>query len=218
MRSARRARSELCLQPLSRELLDGLPAFDLEREGGEDDGLEATSEPVTAVEADVCLLPWFEDERPLSGLLGLFDWRRSGTLSTLARDGVATGRWDESVLLPAGPTLPASRLVLLGCGRRERFDEAAAEEIGRRAVRVAAGLRPQSVVLALPTAVADRDVIESLFLGVLQQLDARGNDPAEVMTTPAHRWWVVVEERYIARLRRLFDGPLRAAVESSSSS
>ena len=80
-------------------------------------------------------------------------------------------------------------------------------------------LRPQSVVIGLPTACAERDVLESLFLGLLRGIeDSAAEEPEAVLTTPTHPWWVVVDERHVARLRRLLDGPLRAAVETTSSS
>ncbi len=202
-RSLARNRAQIRLEALGRDILDGLP---------DADGAQR-------VHADVGIIPWFDDERPFQGLLGLLDWRRDGSLSSLARDGVALGTWKELVLLPAGPGLPVERIVLLGCGDRERFDAEAAASIGARAARVAIELRPRSVVIGMPTGCAERDVLESLFLGLLRGIeDSAEDEPEAVLTTPTHPWWIVVEERHIARLRRLLDGPLRAAAQTTSSS
>ncbi len=204
-RRARR-RVQLHLQPLEREVLEGVRADD-----GADDGAR--------LRADVAILPWFEDERPFQGLLGLLDWRRDGSLSALAREGVARGTLGEAVLLPARPGLPVERLVLLGCGPRTTFDADTALACGTRAAQISLGLRPASVVVAMPTGCAERELLESLFRGLLHGIDAAAeDDPEAVMTTQAHPWWVVVEERHLARLRRVLDGPLRAAAETSSSS
>ncbi len=202
-RSLARNRVQLRLEALERDVLDGLP-----------DG-----EGPQRVRGDVAIIPWFTDERPFQGLLGLLDWRRDGSLSALARDGIAHGTWKESLLLPAGPGLPVERIVLLGCGDRDRFDAEAAASIGAQAASVAIDLRPRSVVIGMPTGCAERDVLESLFLGLVGGIeDTAQDEPEAVLTTPTHPWWVVVEERHIARLRRLLDGPLRAATQTTSSS
>ncbi len=199
-----RSRARLRLEPLERGVLEGLPEDD-------PDG--------PRVRGDVGIIPWFSDERPFQGLLGLLDWRRDGSISTLARDGIAAGTWGETVLLPAGSGLPVERLVLVGCGERSAFDAEAAATVGGRAAEVAVGLRPASVVIGLPPGCSERDVVEALFLGLLRGIeDAADDEPEAMLTTPTHPWWVVVEERHIARLRRLLDGPLRAAVETTSSS
>ncbi len=200
----RRARVEIEVEALERNVLDGV-------RGSDDPN-------APRVRADVGVVPWFEDERPFRGLLGLLDWRSDGALSALARDGFCRGSRGESVLLPGGSGLPVERLVLVGGGCGQALDESGALELGERAVRVAAGLRPTSVLLAMPSA-GDRDRVESVFLGALRGLETMApTDPVEVMTTPPHRWWMLAEDRHVARLRRLLDGPLRAAAESSSSS
>ena len=201
-RTLGRDRVRLRLEPLQRELLDGFVDED---------------EPARA--ADVCVVPWFSDERPFQGLLGLLDWRRDGSLSALVRGGFATGRRGECVLLPAGEGMPAGRLVLLGCGERASFDADVAASLGAQAARAAIGLRPGSVVVGMPTGCSERDVLESLFAGLLRGIeDAADDEPEALLTTPSHPWWVAVEERHLARLRRVLDGPLRAAVETTSSS
>ncbi len=203
--SRARARAGIRLEALSRDVLDGVPQGDAE---------ESAREPV-----DLCVLPWFSDERPLQGVLGLLDWRGDGVLSDLARSGYASGVCGESVLVPARAGMPAQRLLLIGCGPRAAFDEDLAEQTGAAVAHASLGLRPASVLLAMPPVAGDRDVLESLFSGVLRGLEDKSRTaPASFMTTPPHRWCVVVEERHLARLRRQLDGPLRAALETSSSS
>jgi len=200
-------------------VLDGLPAGDQAEHAEGEPAVAKDETPTTRVRGDVGIVPWFEDERPFQGLLGLLDWRRDGSLSRLAREGIARGTHGESILLPAGPGLPVERLVLLGCGPRNRFDAETASAIGARAAAVAMDLRPHSVVIGMPTGCSERDVLESLFLGLLRGIeDSAADEPEAVLTTPTHPWWVVVDERHVARLRRLLDGPLRAAVETTSSS
>ena len=74
------------------------------------------------------------DERPLTGLAGLADWRLSGRLSRLLRNGSITGGVGEAVLTPPGARLGFRKLFVFGLGPSGQ-DEAAL------AARLADGLR-----------------------------------------------------------------------------
>jgi hypothetical protein len=77
---------------------------------------------------DALVLPFFSDERPLRGAAGLCDWRLCGRLSRLLASGRVQGQWGETTLYPPGRRLPFSRLVLVGLGPADKFDERAASE------------------------------------------------------------------------------------------
>jgi hypothetical protein len=89
---------------------------------------------------DTLVLPFFADERPLRGAAGLCDWRLCGRLSRLLQTARVAGKWGEATLYP--PTvapggarrLPFQRLLLVGLGAAERFDEKAAHEASRAIV------------------------------------------------------------------------------------
>lgn len=143
---------DLIVEPLRRALLDGV-----------DDG--------TGLRAvDLAVLPYFEDERPLQGLAGLVDWRTSGRISALIREGFCTGRAGETVLMPGRPTLPMRRLVLLGLGPSAPFDRAAAEATGQRLVELVEQLQAREAMIAMPGRVADRTVVEAVFDGLTRAL------------------------------------------------
>ena len=84
---------------------------------------------------DTLVLPFFADERPLRGAAGLCDWRLCGRLSRLLQTARVGGKWGETTLYPplvAGAArLPFARLLLIGLGAADRFDEKAAHEAGR---------------------------------------------------------------------------------------
>jgi hypothetical protein len=84
---------------------------------------------------DTLVLPFFADERPLRGAAGLCDWRLCGRLSRLLQSSRVAGKLGESTLYPpaAGGArrLPFSRLLLVGLGAADRFDEKAAHEASR---------------------------------------------------------------------------------------
>lgn len=77
-------------------------------------------------------LTFFADERPLRGAAGLADWRLCGRLSRLLRAERLGGAEGEALMLPPGRRLPFPRLLLLGLGPSERFDERAYRDHVRR--------------------------------------------------------------------------------------
>jgi hypothetical protein len=80
---------------------------------------------------DTLVLPFFVDERPLRGAAGLCDWRLCGRLSRLLQSSRVAGKWGESTMYPPGKRLPWARLLLIGLGAADRFDEKAAREASR---------------------------------------------------------------------------------------
>jgi hypothetical protein len=99
---------------------------------------------------EAVVLPFFEDERPLRGAPGLFDWRLCGRLSELLLSGRVTGKRDEVTLIPSRPLLPFDKLLLVGCGMREHFERDVFVSVIERVFSVADGIRLRNLVLALP--------------------------------------------------------------------
>jgi hypothetical protein len=97
-----------------------MPVSFLANDLGKWDQLEAAPETL--------VLPFFSDERPLRGAAGLCDWRLCGKLSQLLLSGRVGGALGETTLYPPGRRLPFGRLLLVGLGAAERFDEAAARQ------------------------------------------------------------------------------------------
>jgi hypothetical protein len=220
---------ELRVEPLSREIVDGVLAFG----AGAPDG-----------RVDLALVAYFEDERPLRGLAAFLDWRAGGKLSRLLRSGWCTGSAGEAVLLPGARGLPSERIVLLGLGPLARFGPSQARAAAASAVEVVRKLLPRDVLFAMPGLAEDRQVVEGVFAGIVLALggtprvpsddeddaseDGEGDPPADdadpdlarasdpedstrvgEARTPC-RWWVVAEPRHVGRLRRVLEGPPRA--------
>lgn len=68
-------------------------------------------------------LPFFSDERPLRGPLGLIDWRLCGFVSRLLVSGKIAGNLLETVLVPARPKLSVDKLFLFGLGAADQLTE-----------------------------------------------------------------------------------------------
>ncbi len=207
--------TKVLVEALQRSVLEGVHEFE-----GEPD----------RIRVDLGLIPVFADERPLQGLAGLFDWRRSGRISSLVRAGFCTGAAGERVLMPGCAGLPVDRVVLVGLGLRSEFDGEAAQRVARDLVAIAAGLAARRILVALPPH-AERRPAELLFAALTESIEQADRDraPADpepvdlepvdlepVETEPApsaqppRQWWVVAEERVVARLRRVLSGPPRA--------
>lgn len=153
---------ELRIEELDRTLLDGVTG-----DGGR------------RVRADVGLIPVFLDERPLLGLAGLIDWRISGRLSQLVRAGMCSGRSDDALLMPGQLGLPADRLILVGVGLREDFDESRAIATAERLVEMAFDLRARDVLIAVPALSEERDGLEALCVGIDRELARRWRELEE---------------------------------------
>src|SRR3989440_12772637 len=82
-----------------------------------------TLEAVDQAAAESLCLFIASDERPLTGLAGLADWRLSGRLSRLLRSGLLTGSEGEAVLTQPGPRLGVQKMFLFRLGRADQSDE-----------------------------------------------------------------------------------------------
>jgi hypothetical protein len=99
---------------------------------------------------DALVLPFFNDERPLRGAAGLCDWRLCGRLSRLLASGRVDGSWGETTLFPPGRRLPFPRLVLVGLGVGDAFDDRLAGEAARHILEVVERLGLSRYAVAPP--------------------------------------------------------------------
>lgn len=102
------------------------------------------------LKSEAIALPFFEDERPLRGALGLVDWRLCGQISRLLVRGRARGTVRDTVLIPTRPRLPFEKLVLFGAGRLEELDDARFANVVDRMLTTLDQARVRASVIALP--------------------------------------------------------------------
>ena len=110
--------------------------------------LEALDQAPGAQAEALCLFI-AADERPLTGLAGLTDWRLSGRLSRLLRQGVLTGAAGEAVLTPPGTRLGFRKLFVFGLGPLEQGEAGLAERLGE-ALRKLAQAGVHEAAMQLP--------------------------------------------------------------------
>ncbi len=130
----------------------------------------------TASEVVVCGV--WKDERPLSGLAGLLDWRLCGRLSRLAQKGFLVGDVGEVLVVPARPRLPFDKLLVTGLGPRATFDEAAFRAVLERMLDALAGLEVKKAVVELPGR-GDRGIEAERAAAIL--LDAISEDARDTL-------------------------------------
>ena len=92
------------------------------------DFVTASLESLDELEAELIVLPFFSDERPLRGASGLIDWRLCGALSRKLMAGYLDGHFGERALIAAPPKLRAEGLLLVGLGESASFDAGVAED------------------------------------------------------------------------------------------
>ncbi|MEM6958256.1 MAG: M17 family peptidase N-terminal domain-containing protein [Myxococcota bacterium] len=116
---------------------------------------------------EACYLPFFRDERPFRGILGLLDWRMGARLSRQVIRGRLRGDAGELLLLPAGRFFRFEKLVLAGLGRREDFDTDGYSQACARMLQVLSDLRVRTALVALPgralELIAPEDAIDGLL-------------------------------------------------------
>ena len=102
------------------------------------------------LQTEMIVLPFFSDERPLSGAAGLIDWRLCGALSRKLMAGYLDGHFGEKGMVAAPPKLRADGLLLVGLGPSQSFERSVAE---KACALIADALRESKVstaALALP--------------------------------------------------------------------
>jgi hypothetical protein len=158
---------------------------------------------IDALRCEALALPLFRDERPLSGALGLIDWRLCGFLSRMLVAEHIAGDSGETVLVPARPKLSFDKLFLFGLGPRAEFDAGRGERAIDHMLRTLARARVRTTALVLPgrnTSALSPPRAMELFIAVT----ARHEDHDELVlleTAEAQREMEPVVERERRRAR-----------------
>ncbi|MGB5219669.1 MAG: M17 family peptidase N-terminal domain-containing protein [Polyangiales bacterium] len=125
------------------------------------------------LQAEVIVLPFFSDERPLTGAAALIDWRMCGALSRKLLAGHLDGHFGEKGMIAAPPRLKAEGLLLVGLGPMNSFDRG----VAKRACSVIAGALRESMVTTAAMVLPGRSLRLIPALDVMQLwLDASKND------------------------------------------
>jgi len=103
-----------------------------------------------ALKSEALCVPFFSDERPLRGALGLVDWRLCGLISRLILRSRISGARGETVLVPARPKLTVEKLLLFGVGPTAELDEQAFADGVAHMLTTLTRARVRASVVVLP--------------------------------------------------------------------
>ena len=105
---------------------------------------------IDALQCEACWFPFFADERPLRGVLGLVDWRMGARLSRQILRGRLRGKRGEVLLMPCERFLPFEKLFLYGLGPRAEFDKGGYASAVDSMLSTFEAARIRAAVCALP--------------------------------------------------------------------
>jgi leucyl aminopeptidase len=93
------------------------------------------TKPFAALETDALVSYVFDENDPIQGRIAEIDAAAGGLLTKLAKSGEFSGKPLETTLLHAVAGLKAVRVLLLGAGKREKFDNATLRKLAGVATR-----------------------------------------------------------------------------------
>jgi Cytosol aminopeptidase family, N-terminal domain len=141
-----------------------------------------TMEAVDQADAEALCLFVSADERPLTGLAGLADWRLCGRLSRMIRSGLVTGSGGEALLTPPGSRLSFKKLFVFGLGDAPTEDELASRVAAALKKLATAGVR--DAALQLPARLPPERGVRTLMEGdcALARALVFAAEPARLVT------------------------------------
>ncbi len=124
------------------------------------------------LQAEVIVLPFFSDERPLCGAAGLIDWRLCGALSRKLMAGYVDGSFGERALLTNPTKLQSEALLLVGLGASSAFDKSIAKKACALIAETLREAKVSSAALALPgRSLSLLSALEAMQLWLAASLD-----------------------------------------------
>ena len=93
------------------------------------------TKPFAALETDALVTYLFEETDPIQGRVAEIDAAAGGLLKRISTSGEATGKTLEFTLIHAPAGLKASRLLLVGAGKRDQFSSSTVRKIAGAALR-----------------------------------------------------------------------------------
>jgi len=131
--------------------------------------VELEDKPLERVSADLVVVGFSPDDRPLRGSAGRADWRLCGELWGLVTSRKLNGTLGQAALLSAAGSLRSPLLLVVGLGHRADLVVDTWRELGRDVARRALDLRVNRAVMGLASDAASLgpEGTRALFGGAL---------------------------------------------------
>jgi leucyl aminopeptidase len=125
------------------------------------------TQPFAAIETDALVTYVFEDSDPIQGHLAEIDTATGGLLKKIAKSGELTGKNLEFTLIHAPAGLKAARLLLVGAGKKDKFDSAVLRKAAAAALRYLKSRSVKQIAFFLASADATADSAQAFTEGIV---------------------------------------------------
>jgi len=125
------------------------------------------SKPLNTIETDALVTYVFEDGDAAQGRIGELDQATSGLLAKLIKSGELGGETLELTLVHAPAGLKATRLLLVGAGKRDAFNGATLRRLAGAALRYLKSRSIHGFVFAVRENGATEDAAQALVEGLI---------------------------------------------------
>ena len=125
------------------------------------------TKPFATLEAETLATYVFEEADPIQGRIAELDKLTGGLLGRLAKSGELTGKTFEFTLIHAPAGLKASRLLLVGAGKREQANAATVRKVGGAALRHLKGRGVHKMVFLVRERDITGDAAQAITEGAL---------------------------------------------------
>ncbi len=107
---------------------------------------EFTNQFVLSIEADLLVLGHFSDSKKPEGKLAEVDQAMNGAISELIQEEEISGKIKETTLVHTLGKITAKRVLVVGLGNKDKFDQDMVREVAAVATKVAKKLKANTVV------------------------------------------------------------------------
>jgi len=125
------------------------------------------TQPFAALEADALVSHVFEESDPVQGRVAEIDKAAAGLLRKLAKSGELTGKMLEFTMVHAPAGLKAARLLLVGAGKREQWNNATLRKIAGSALRYLKARSVKNFALFVREGHATEETAQAIAEGAL---------------------------------------------------
>jgi leucyl aminopeptidase len=123
--------------------------------------------PYATLGTDALVSYLFEDLDPVQGRIAEIDQATNGLLRKLSKSGELTGKPLEMTLVHAPAGLKASRLLLVGAGKRDKFDGATLRKIAGAALRYLKARSVKNIAFLVREGEVTEDAAQAISEGAL---------------------------------------------------
>jgi leucyl aminopeptidase len=125
------------------------------------------TQPFATTETEALVTYAFENGDPVQGRIAELDQFTNGLLKKIAKGGELTGKTLEMTLIHAPGGIKAARLLVIGAGKREKFDSAVLRRVAGAALRYLKTRGVHSFVFAAREDNAGEDAAQAIAEGLL---------------------------------------------------